>query len=159
MKARGVKPPTMPWTKARIEKRERTRRERHPPKLGDTRIHDTGGGRFYRLIRTPDGWRYEHRVVMENHLKRSLTGKEHVHHINRDRLDNRVENLQLMEHGEHSTHHHKGRPSPFRGVGSLLKGRWAKKYTQCVRCGKTDQPHAAKGVCRRCHRRSYEKRP
>lgn len=72
------------------------------------------GGRSWRgrnkakgyIIRLVDG-RYvpEHRVVMERYLGRKLTKHEHIHHVNGNRIDNRIENLQLMTVSEHSKLH------------------------------------------------------
>ena len=41
----------------------------------------------------------EHRIVMEQALGRELRSSESIHHINGDRLDNRLENLQLRSRG------------------------------------------------------------
>ncbi|MGN0449533.1 MAG: HNH endonuclease signature motif containing protein [Ruminococcus sp.] len=49
----------------------------------------------------------EHIKVMEDYIGRKLTEDEVVHHINENRLDNRIENLQLMTRGEHSSYHRK----------------------------------------------------
>jgi hypothetical protein len=50
----------------------------------------------------------EHRLVMEKHLGRYLRAGEVIHHINANRADNRLENLELFAtHSEHMKHHHK----------------------------------------------------
>lgn len=49
----------------------------------------------------------EHRRIMEEYLGRELTSNEVVHHINGDKLDNRIENLQVMTRAEHIEVHRK----------------------------------------------------
>lgn len=50
----------------------------------------------YRYVWNGYGFVLEHRVVMEAYIGRKLTTDEHVHHINRIKIDNRIENLMLV---------------------------------------------------------------
>jgi hypothetical protein len=46
-----------------------------------------------------------HRTIMEKHIGRKLLPTEIVHHINQDRFDNRIENLEMVSRGEHNRIH------------------------------------------------------
>jgi hypothetical protein len=66
----------------------------------------------YMLLYVPDhpsamksknwlGYVYEHIIVAESFMKRKLTNKEVVHHLDGNRLNNREENLIVLERSQH----------------------------------------------------------
>jgi hypothetical protein len=63
----------------------------------------------YKVIRLPNGSTIgEHRYVMEKHLGRELSSDEIVHHIDEDRSNNDLSNLQIMTREEHARLHRTG---------------------------------------------------
>lgn len=70
--------------------------------VGTTYVRKDG----YRTIKVGiRRYQLEHRLVMETALGRPLQSDEEVHHLNGDKLDNRLENLILVGHVEHQAYH------------------------------------------------------
>lgn len=118
--------------------------DKHPRSkpLGSRRLHQSSDGCVYWVVKiAPTGkWPYEHRFVMVQKLGRPLLSTEHVHHDNHDTLDNRPDNLVLLDHGAHIALHHR-----------LSEGKWALHYDACQKCSTLDRPHYSKGLCSACY--------
>lgn len=85
-------------------------------------------GRRYKSIWIDGQEQVEHRFVVEQFLGRKLNTNEYVHHINGDKRDNRIENLQVVTPQEHNDIHHQQYP----------------KTKICVICNKEFTPHKTK---------------
>jgi len=91
--------------------RKRKYHKRYNP-FGE-KAHNWKGGRKinsqgYVLIYSPNhpnkdqqGYVREHRLVMEKYLDRYLNKNEVIHHINRIKNDNTIENLEVISKVEH----------------------------------------------------------
>ena len=90
---------------------------------------------------------FEHVLVWESHHGRIPDGME-VHHINGDKLDNRIENLQLVSRTDHKRIH-----SGCVRIG----GGWLKRCRRCEWYRPIDTDfyvypgrNGVMGICRRC---------
>lgn len=108
--------------------------------IGSNRI-DWICGIPYRVIKTDQGWKREHRVVAEAKYGRKLQTGEHTHHIDENSLNNSPENLMVLSSGLHRKAHHP------------LQGKWSKKFDACLNCGTDQRRHFSFGLCTACYQR------
>ena len=68
----------------------------------------------YSAMARKDNYVMEHRLIVAQHLGRTLKRSEVVHHINHDPTDNRSENLMLFaSNTAHKKHEATGQPAPL----------------------------------------------
>lgn len=53
----------------------------------------------------------EHRLIVEDYIGRFLSSEEHVHHIDGDGFNNKIENLQILTNSEHTRLHQRSHTS------------------------------------------------
>lgn len=87
---------------------------------------------------------FEHRYIMEVHLGRKIGKKEVVHHINGDKTDNRIDNLEVCTQSEHVNEH--------RSI--LLSSRKPIEKKYCFLCGSIS---VAILLCRRHYSKYYKR--
>jgi hypothetical protein len=120
------------------------------------------GGRFtqkhgYIMVYIGNGkYRFEHDLIMEKYLGRSLDKNERCHHKNAIRNDNRIENLELVTISEHTSKYHPQKKDTT---------KW--KEVRCLNCKNLFQKriirikyrptHFCSHKCYEEHRRSQEK--
>lgn len=126
-------------TRESILKRAATRRRRC---LGNLTKHKSRNT-YYWVVLTPVGQRYQHRVIMEQFLKRKLRRNEHVHHRDGDGLNNNINNLMVVPSAYHVRQH-------------LLINTWSRKFKCCIECGTRKRKHLGQGLCSACWQREYQ---
>ena len=82
--------------------------------------NNSSGYRQYQVPSTGE-WKYTHRTVAENKIGRPLNPGEHAHHINKDKTDNRYQNIVVVKENIHREIH----KSPYH------------EQNACFNCGRT----------------------
>ena len=72
-------------------------------------------GGYYRVTSNKEGnqGRLLHNLIWEKHYCKSVPKGCNIHHINSNKLDNRIQNLQCVDHKIHTRFHHKGKVTPL----------------------------------------------
>lgn len=80
--------------------------------IGHEKLRDDGYIAIYyptHPMSNSEGYVMKHRLIMSQFLKRNLDCDEVVHHKNKNKKDNRIENLMILTKSEHASLHAKER--------------------------------------------------
>jgi hypothetical protein len=110
---------------------------------------------IYKAIKVNGVKRDEHRHIMEEHIGRKLKRDEVVHHIDGDKRNNVIENLQLMSLSEHSSLHLRGNKR-----GTKAEHGTCSRYSygcRCDLCRKASTDNRRKNYSPEKRREKFEK--
>lgn len=100
---------------------------------------------------------FVHRIVAENYIER-VEGKEFINHINSDRSDNRVENLEWCTIEENNAHAYKNNnkiPRKKKVIGTDIKTGEKKQFESLWEAGKyilKKESKSQKHINSTCHK-------
>lgn len=99
-------------------------------KFGKARIYNG----YYKITSTKEGNhnKHLHRLIWEDHYGKPVPEGYDIHHINLDKRDNRIQNLQCVERSLHHRFHSKGRKhskESKRKISENKKGRKRKPFS------------------------------
>ena len=99
------------------------------------------------------GWAYEHIEVATKYIGRMLRDCEEVHHLNGNTMDNRKENLLVIEKGQHTKlHEWIRRGAPYKKLYGEHSVNCGNSY--CEVCGRTLQERALRFCGASCYSKS-----
>ncbi|KAM9961259.1 hypothetical protein ACTFIR_004097 [Dictyostelium discoideum] len=84
-------------------KKEQRQKQQQQPRDLKININSSGYREYY--DENSKSWKYTHRTVGQRKVGRELQANEEVHHINKDKTDNRYSNLVVLKKNIHKQVH------------------------------------------------------